>query len=88
VKGVSNEISIKPKLSVTEVATDIKSAFKRSAMLDANKIQTDVVGSKVTLKGKVRNYAELEEAERAVWAASGVLTVDNQLSVQWFGYDA
>ena len=57
-------------------------------MLDANKIQIDVVGSKVTLKGKVRNYAELEEAERAVWAASGVLTVDNQLSVQWFGYDA
>jgi osmotically-inducible protein OsmY len=88
VKGVSNEISIKPRLSVTEVATDIKSAFKRSAMLDANKIQIDVVGSKVTLKGKVRNYAELEEAERAVWAASGVLTVDNQLSVQWFGYDA
>jgi osmotically-inducible protein OsmY len=41
----------------------------------------------VTLKGKVRNYAELDEAERAVWAASDVLTVDNQLSVQWFGYD-
>lgn len=88
VKGVTNEISIKPRLSVTEVATDIKLAFKRSAMLDANKIQIDVAGSKVTLKGKVRNYAELEEAERAVWAASGVLTVDNQLSVQWFGYDS
>ena len=88
VKGVTNEISIKPRLLVTEVATDIKLAFKRSAMLDANKIQIDVAGSKVTLKGKVRNYAELEEAERAVWAASGVLTVDNQLSVQWFGYDA
>jgi osmotically-inducible protein OsmY len=88
VKGVSNEISIKPKLSVSEVAADIKAAFKRSAMLDANKIQIDVAGSKVTLKGKVRNYAEVDEAERAVWAASGVLTVDNQLSVKWFGYDA
>ncbi|WP_055077527.1 BON domain-containing protein [Pseudanabaena sp. 'Roaring Creek'] len=88
VKGVSNEISIKSRLSVKEVATDIQSAFKRSAMLDATKIQIEVAGSKVTLKGKVRNYAELEEAERAVWAASGVLTVDNQLSVQWFGYDS
>jgi osmotically-inducible protein OsmY len=88
VKGVSNEISIKSRLSVKEVATDIKAAFKRSAILDANKIQIAVAGSKVILKGKVRNYAELEEAERAVWAASGVLTVDNQLSVQWFGYDA
>lgn len=87
VKGVSNNISIKPRLSVNEVATDIKAAFKRSAMLDANKIQIDVAGSKVTLKGKVRNYAELDEAERAVWAASGVIAVDNQLSVQWFGYD-
>lgn len=88
VKGVSNEISIKSRLSVKEVATDIQAAFKRSAMLDATKIQIEVAGSKVTLKGKVRNYAELEEAERAVWAASGVLTVDNQLSVQWFGYDS
>lgn len=63
----------------------VKAAFKRSAMLDANKIQIDIAGSKVTLKGKVRNYAELEEAERAVWAASDVLAVDNHLSVQCFG---
>ena len=40
-------------------------------------------GNKVTLTGKVRNYAEKEEAERVAWAAAGVYSVDNQLNVKW-----
>ena len=35
VKGVTNSISISPKVTKHEVETDIKAAFKRSAMLDA-----------------------------------------------------
>jgi hypothetical protein len=42
------------------------------------------------LKRYEKQYANsyCRKAERAVWAASTVLTVDNQLSVKWFGYDA
>ena len=83
VKGVSNQISIKPKLSADKIDTDIRSAFERNAMLDAAKITVETSGNKVTLIGKVRNYAEKEEAERVAWAASGVYSVDNQLSVKW-----
>jgi osmotically-inducible protein OsmY len=83
VKGVSNQISIKPKLSADKIDTDIKSAFQRSALLDAEKITVETSGNKVTLRGKVRNYAEKEEAERTAWAAAGVYSVDNQLSVKW-----
>ena len=83
VKGVSNQIAIKPKLSADKIDSDIKSAFQRSALLDAEKITVETSGNKVTLRGKVRTYAEKEEAERTAWAASGVYSVDNQLSVKW-----
>jgi len=43
----------------------------------------EMSGSKVTLRGKVRNYAERDEAERVAWAASGVWSVDNKIDVQW-----
>ena len=83
VKGVSNLITIKPKVASAEVATAIKSAFERNALLDANKIQVETSGNTVTLRGKVRNHAERDEAERAAWGAPGVWSVDNQLKVAW-----
>ena len=83
VKGVSNLITIKPKLAPAEVETAIKAAFERNALLDATKIQAETSGNKVVLRGKVRNYAERDEAERAAWAAPGVFSVDNQLQVAW-----
>ncbi|MEO8893053.1 MAG: BON domain-containing protein [Coleofasciculaceae cyanobacterium] len=87
VKGVSNLISIKPKPTTTAVETTvetaIKSAFKRSALVDAEKIKVEAVGGEVTLRGNVLNFAELEEAERAAWAAPGVFLVNNQLTVKW-----
>ncbi len=83
VKGVTNLITVKPTVAPAEVATAIKSAFDRNALLDANKIQVETSGSKVVLRGKVRNHAERDEAERAAWAAPGVSSVDNKLKVDW-----
>jgi osmotically-inducible protein OsmY len=85
VRGVSNLVSIKsiPKQTATVVETAIKSAFERNALVDANKIQVETEGDKIILRGNVRNFAELEEAERVAWAAPGVLHVDNQLTVKW-----
>ena len=83
VKGVTNLITIKPKLAATDVKSAIETAFERSAMLDAEKIQVEAAGNKVTLRGKVRNYTEREEAQRVAWAAPGVWSVDNQIDVIW-----
>jgi osmotically-inducible protein OsmY len=83
VKGVTNLITIKPKLSPANIETDIQSAFKRNALFDAKKIQVEASGNKVILSGKVRNYGEREEAERVAWAAPGVYSVDNQIKVEW-----
>jgi osmotically-inducible protein OsmY len=83
VKGVSNFIEIAPKLNAAELETNIQSAFKRSAVLDAKHIRVETAGNKVILRGDVRNYQEREEAERVAWAAPGVLTVANHLEVKW-----
>jgi len=83
VKGVTNLITIKPRLEPLAVETAIKSAFERNAQLDAKKIHAETSGSEVILRGKVRSHAEREEAERAAWAAAGVSSVDNQLTVEW-----
>lgn len=83
VKGVSNSISILPKVTKATVVADIQSAFKRSAMLDAKHIHVEISGNKVILGGKVRNYHELEEAERVAWSEPGVTAVDNHLTVNW-----
>ena len=83
VTGVSNLITIKPKLKPSDVDSAIERAFDRNAFLDAERIEVKTSGGKVTLSGKVRNYAEREEAERVAWAVPGVSTVDNQLNVEW-----
>jgi osmotically-inducible protein OsmY len=84
VKGVTNLITLKSTVSPVDLESIIKSALERNALLDADKIQVEVSGSGVTLLGKVRNYTELEEAERTAWRAAGVHSVDNQLDVEWF----
>ena len=81
VKGVSNMITIKPRVTAVKVETALRSAFERSALFDAKQIEVETSGDKVTLTGKVRNYAEREEAERVAWAAPGVLSVKNELTV-------
>ncbi len=94
VTGVSNRLSLaqpiqmqnEPTVKPVEVERAIKSAFKRSAVVDANKIRVETSGSNVELSGNVRNLAEREEAERAAWAAPGVFSVDNQLTVKWFEF--
>ena len=83
VKGVTNSISISPKVTKNEVETDIKAAFKRSAMLDANHIRVETAGNNVTLHGQVHNYSEYDEAERVAWSEPGVSSVDNRLEVDW-----
>jgi osmotically-inducible protein OsmY len=86
VKGVSNLIAIKTKLTATGVETDIAAAFKRNAVVDANQIKVEILENKVVLRGEVRNHAERDEAERVAWAAPGVSSVENHLTVKWLSF--
>jgi len=35
----------------------------------------------VTLRGKVRSWAERKDAEKAAWASPGVTAIDNQIEI-------
>jgi len=83
VKGVTNQIKIKPKISAPVIELEIQRALERNALLNENDIEVEVSGNKVTLRGTVSNYSEREEAVRIAWAAAGVASVDDQLDIDW-----
>jgi osmotically-inducible protein OsmY len=81
VKSVINSISLRPRIIPGDIKRSIQSALVRSAQLDANRISVEAHEGTVVLEGKVRSWAEREEAQRAAWAAPGVLQVQNHIAV-------
>ena len=83
VRGVTNQIllELRPSVKPAEVKNRIEAAFRRNADIDARGIQVDAKDSTITLRGRVRSWAERDEAERAAWAAPGVLAVEDELIV-------
>jgi osmotically-inducible protein OsmY len=81
VKGVTNLISIKPSVA-PEIQRRIEDAFKRNAQFDAAHVAVSVSGGRITLRGVVSSIAEKEAAERAAYAAPGVISVGNELEVK------
>jgi osmotically-inducible protein OsmY len=82
VKGVSNTILLRPRAEPTEVKRKIQEALRRSAEVDANRIEVEAHGGEVILKGTVRSWIEREEAERAAWAAPGVTKVEDRIAIR------
>lgn len=81
VKGVTDLITVKPSVTSSDLKQKIEQALVRSAQIDANRITVEVQGNKAILRGTVRSWAEREEAERAAWAAPGILSVDNRIVI-------
>jgi osmotically-inducible protein OsmY len=81
VKGVSNLITVAVKPTPSDVKKRIVEAVQRAAQFDAERITVEIDGHKAILRGTVRSYAELKDAERAVRNVPGISEVETHLTV-------
>ena len=80
VTGVSNQITIKPRVSATDIKDDIMVALNRS-WFSPEKIDVSANDGKVTLTGTVDYWDERALAGSTAWAAPGVTSVTNDIRV-------
>ncbi|HZF84835.1 MAG TPA: BON domain-containing protein [Burkholderiaceae bacterium] len=82
VTGVTNLITVKPRVKADIVEGRIREALERQADREAKKIEVGVAGTAVTLRGKVHSLAERHAAQGAAWSAPGVTRVINDILVE------
>ena len=82
VTGVTNLITLKPRVKADIVEGRIREALERQADREARRIEVGVAGTAVTLRGKVHTLAERQAAQGAAWSAPGVTRVVNDILVE------
>lgn len=82
VTGVVNQIAIKPSVKLSAVQSEIETALVRRARSDALKIHAYVHGSRITLSGKVDNWAERDAARDTAWGTPGVTDVIDSMTME------
>ena len=77
VRGLTNLIGLKPRVSVTDVKEKLRHAFERRAGAEANELDVEAKDGIVTLRGHVHSWAERADATRAAFSIPGVTSVEN-----------
>ena len=81
VTGVSDQIAIKPKVSLSAVKSDIEAALQRRAKADAQRISVAIRGGDVTLTGTVHSWSERAAARHSAWGTPGVRSVVDHMTI-------
>jgi osmotically-inducible protein OsmY len=81
---VFDDIELKhPTPNAGDVQESIKKAFKRNAKIDADDLRVSTNNGTVTIDGSVSSWAEHDEAIDAAWAAPGVTSVRDHMTVAY-----
>jgi osmotically-inducible protein OsmY len=83
VKGVSNDINVKPTAQPSAVKDLIEQALVRNAEVNARTVRVSAEGGVVTLSGSVASWGEKSQAGAAAWNAPGVNSVRNEITVAY-----
>jgi osmotically-inducible protein OsmY len=81
-KSLTNAVSVRKAPVADDVQRRIANALTRSAIVDAAGVEVTVEGSKATLSGWVRSWAEMRAAEEAAWRAPCVTEVENRIAIR------
>jgi osmotically-inducible protein OsmY len=81
IRGVSNLVSVRARPTPSDLKQKIREALRRGAEFDAEHITVELSGNRAILRGIVRSYAEMRDAERAARNAPGITEVENKLTV-------
>jgi len=81
VVGVSNQISIKPRVNLSNISDDIMHAMNRSWFFDPKTITVSAHGGKVRLTGTVNSLHDRQVAAATACAAPGVTEVETDIVV-------
>jgi osmotically-inducible protein OsmY len=84
VRGVTNHLSVAPRISAENVHAMIEQALERRADHEAKHINVTVKDGAVTVAGKVRNYGEKRAILGAISHAPGVSSVKDLLRIAPF----
>ena len=81
VRGITNQVTVRPTTMVGDVRGRIEEAFKRSAALEAGHVNVEVAGSRIVLTGHVIPGTRRQMARSAAWSAPGVTAVEDQIKI-------
>jgi len=81
VRGVSNQLVLKPVVTGSVLKTDIEAVLQRRATKEAKGIGINIHEHEVTLTGTVNSLAERDVVSHAVWDSPGVWLVRNNIEV-------
>ena len=79
VVNVIDQMTVKPKVSASDVEERIKDALNRHAEIESDNVTVRVLDGTVTLEGTAESLDEMDRIEQAAWAGPGVTNVINNL---------
>jgi osmotically-inducible protein OsmY len=81
VVGISNEITLKHRLTPGDLTARIEGALGRQAHREAQRIEVGVDSGTVTLRGQARSWQERDAIVGAAWSAPGVRCVVDEVQI-------